>query len=393
VQATIPGAATSPAIHGRTFAGKKVHWTFFFFLLTPAAGSRLGGFLKYRLCKWVTFLSKLTFQLLIHVIMGAMNEDLTIQLTVTAELNQKRLDQVLAVLCSQYSRSRIQQWIREGFVQVDGKIETRPRTIVSNGQKLLINAKITPVDDWRPQALPLKIVYQDEDLIVIDKPAGLVVHPGAGAHENTLVNALLHFDSSLAAIPRAGLVHRLDKETSGLLVVARNLSTHHYLVKCLQQRQIKREYFAIVHGHLVSGGSIDAAIGRHRSQRTKMAVVASGKPAVTHYRILEKFRKYTAVQIQLETGRTHQIRVHFTHIRHPLVGDPVYGKHFVAGSDMIPSLRDFLNQFHRQALHAVQLTLLHPRTQQTISWISPLPDDLQQLLQLLHEDGHDNTFR
>ncbi|MBS0351244.1 MAG: 23S rRNA pseudouridine(1911/1915/1917) synthase RluD [Proteobacteria bacterium] len=322
-----------------------------------------------------------------------MSENFTRALIVTEELDQKRLDQVLAAFCWQYSRSRLQQWIRSGFVQLDGKIETKPRTIVSNGQKLLINAKITPTGDWQPQALPLNIRYQDKQLIIVDKPAGLVVHPGAGTHENTLVNALLHFDPTLAAIPRAGLVHRLDKETSGLLVVARDLPTHHYLVKCMQLRQIKREYFAIVHGHLVSGGSVQAAIGRHPSQRTKMAVVASGKPAVTHYRIIEKFTKYTAVQVQLETGRTHQIRVHFTHIRHPLVGDPLYGKPFVATAGMLPALRAFLNQFHRQALHAVQLSLVHPGTQQMVSWTSPLPDDLQQLLQLLHEDKetkHDN---
>ncbi len=307
-----------------------------------------------------------------------MNKRIHVEQIVPVELDRKRLDQALAVLCPEYSRSQIQHWIRESFVQVDQRVTPKPRTAVSVGQQIVVEAEITMQESWQAQEIPLKIIFQDADLIVIDKPAGLVVHPGAGNPASTLVNALLHYDPELAAVPRAGIIHRLDKETSGLLVIARNLPTHNYLVKILQAREIKREYIAVVHGKVISGGTIKTLIGRHPTQRTKMSVGKTGKPAVTHYRVLQQYRAHTAVRVQLETGRTHQIRVHFAHIHHPLVGDPTYGKK--------NALTLGLQWFHRQALHATQLTLAHPRTGEIMSWTSPLPADMQQLMQQLQED-------
>lgn len=295
---------------------------------------------------------------------------------IPADLAGKRLDQALALLCPEYSRSQIQHWIKAGFVQMNGCVETKPKAVVSANQAIRITAELTAQEVWGAQDIPLQIVFADPDLIVIDKPAGLVVHPGAGNPAHTLVNALLHYDPQLATLPRAGLVHRLDKETSGLLVVARNLPAHHHLVKILQLREMKREYIAVVHGVLTTGGTISTLIGRHPTQRTKMSVVKTGKPAVTHYRIIKTFPAHTLVRVQLETGRTHQIRVHFAHIQHPLLGDPEYGRK--------PQPRETIH-FHRQALHAIQLTLTHPRTGETLSWSSPAPADMQDLLQQLEK--------
>lgn len=312
--------------------------------------------------------------------------------TVPQELDQQRLDQALALLSPTYSRSQIQNWIRRGFVQVNQHTESKPRATVYCGQQIVIAAEwVEQTQAWQAENIPLNIIYQDADLLVIDKPAGLVVHPGTGNPTHTLVNALLHYDPQLAAVPRAGLVHRLDKETSGLLVVARNLAAHNHLVKILQLREMKREYEAIAHGVITSGGRIDAPIGRHPTQRTKMSVVKTGKPAVTHYRVIQAFRAHTHVRVQLETGRTHQIRVHFAHIRHPLVGDPEYGRKTLAHEKLSPHLLSYLQAFPRQALHAVQLTLTHPRSGETLSWCSALPTDMQQLLHYLTEDfnyGH-----
>jgi 23S rRNA pseudouridine1911/1915/1917 synthase len=308
---------------------------------------------------------------------AGMNNRIYVEQKVPQEWAQHRLDQVLAALCPQYSRSQIQHWIRDGFVQVDNHVASKPRASVASGQKIVIETELTPQENWEAQEIPLKIIYADEDILVIDKPAGLVVHPGAGNPENTLVNALVHYDSQLATVPRAGIVHRLDKETSGLLVVARNLSAHHYLVQSLQRREVKREYVAVVYGIIRTGGVIKTLLGRHPTQRTKMSVVKHGKPAVTHYRILEIFREQTLVHVELETGRTHQIRVHFAHIQHPLVGDPVYGRGKGAGA----------LKFHRQALHALQLTLSHPRTGKILSWSSPLPDDIRELLEKLRQEN------
>jgi 23S rRNA pseudouridine1911/1915/1917 synthase len=242
-------------------------------------------------------------------------------------------------------------------------------------------------DRLLPQDIPLDVVFEDEDIIVLDKPAGLVVHPAAGHADGTLVNALLHFDAGLARIPRAGIVHRLDKDTTGLMVVARNLRAHKHLVAELQQRTVTREYQAIVQGVMTAGGSVDAPVGRHTRDRVRMCVRSDGKPALTHYRVITRFREHTHIQLKLESGRTHQIRVHMQYIRHPVLGDPVYG-----GRQRIPSQADDelitqLRAFKRQALHAFRLSLIHPASGKQLSWKSPLPHDMAQLLAVLQRDS------
>jgi 23S rRNA pseudouridine1911/1915/1917 synthase len=301
---------------------------------------------------------------------------------VPPEWDGHRLDQTLAGLCPEYSRSQIKNWILAGAVKLAGHSELKPNRRVSLGAKIHLETDLPNQADWEAQEIPLHIIYQDEDILIIDKPAGLVVHPGAGNYEKTLINGLLHYDPELAKVPRAGLVHRLDKETTGLLVVARHLSAHIQLVKNLQERQIKREYIAIAHGLLRTEGIINAPIARHPHLRTKMAVIASGKPAVTRYQILQRFRAHTYLRIELETGRTHQIRVHFAHIGHPLVGDSLYAnKRYSAAPPY----------FHRQALHAIQLTLNHPRSGERLSWTSAIPEDLDLLLLKLQEEFTNET--
>jgi 23S rRNA pseudouridine1911/1915/1917 synthase len=305
---------------------------------------------------------------------------------VSEQFAGQRLDAALANMFPDYSRSRLQQWIRDGRVLLDGK-SVKPRTRLAGDELLELN--IIPEsrpDAFRPQAIALDIVYQDEAIIVLNKPAGLVVHPAAGHADGTLVNALLHFDADLARVPRAGIVHRLDKDTTGLMVVARNLRAHKHLVEELQQRTVKREYQAVVQGVITAGGTVDAPIGRHTRDRVRMCVRDDGKPATTHYRVIRRFRDHTHVQLQLESGRTHQIRVHMQYIRHPIVGDPVYG-----GRQRIPSRADTeligqLRNFKRQALHAFRLSLLHPESGKQMSWRSTLPDDMAQLLVALHKD-------
>ena len=302
----------------------------------------------------------------------------------------QRLDAALASMFPDYSRSRLQQWIRDGRVLLDGET-VRPRTRLAGDELLELNIlPESPSDEFKPQAIALDIVYEDEDIIVLDKPAGLVVHPAAGHADGTLVNALLHYDADLARVPRAGIVHRLDKDTSGLMVVARNLRAHKHLVAELQQRSVKREYQAVVQGIITAGGDVDAPIGRHTRDRVRMCVRADGKAATTHYRVIQRYRGHTHVQLQLESGRTHQIRVHMQHIRHPIVGDPVYGGRQRipprAGADLIELLRNF----GRQALHAFRLTLLHPESGRQLSWQSTLPDDIAQLLAALQNDLEQN---
>jgi len=305
---------------------------------------------------------------------------------VTEQFAGQRLDAALASMFPDYSRSRLQQWIRDGQVLLDGEV-VKPRTKLVGDEVLELNLQPqSQPDEFQPQDIPLNIVYEDESIIVLNKPAGLVVHPAAGHADGTLVNALLHFDADLARIPRAGIVHRLDKETTGLMVVARNLRAHKHLVEALQQRNVKREYQAVVQGVITAGGTIDAPIGRHVRDRIRMCVRDDGKPATTHYRVIRRFRDHSHVQMQLESGRTHQIRVHMQHIRHPIIGDPVY-----AGRQRIPSqagheLIELLRNFKRQALHAFRLSLLHPQSGKSLSWRSPLPDDMVQLLAVLQTD-------
>lgn len=305
---------------------------------------------------------------------------------VPEELDSKRLDQILARLFPDYSRAQLQKWIKSGDVKIDGKVCLRPREKILKQQHIEINAELVAKENWSAQSIPLDIIFEDEDLIIVNKPPGLVVHPGAGVPDQTLVNALLHHAPELDKLPRAGLIHRLDKDTSGLLVVARNLKAHHKLIKAMQQRKIKREYEAIVMDVMISGGTIEGAIGRHPTHRTKMAVVLTGKPAITHYRIIEKFRAHTHLRVILETGRTHQIRVHLAHIHYPIVGDSVYAKGRALPRKISDDLKQALREFKRQALHARKLCLMHPTLQKEFCWEAPLPDDMRGLIDALEKD-------
>jgi 23S rRNA pseudouridine1911/1915/1917 synthase len=298
----------------------------------------------------------------------------------------QRLDAALASMFPDYSRSRLQQWIRDGQVLLDGEV-VKPRTKLAGDEMLELNIQLqSQPDELQPQDIPLDIVFEDEDIIVLNKPAGLVVHPAAGHADGTLVNALLYFDAELVRVPRAGIVHRLDKDTTGLMVVARNLRAHKHLVEELQQRTMQREYQAVVQGVITAGGAVDAPVGRHSRDRVRMCVRDDGKPATTHYRVISRFREHTHLQLKLESGRTHQIRVHMQHIRHPIIGDPVYG-----GRQRIPpqaenELIEQLRAFKRQALHAFRLSLVHPQSGKLLSWRSALPDDMLQLLAMLQKD-------
>ena len=305
---------------------------------------------------------------------------------IPGEMAGRRLDQALAELFPQYSRPRLQQWIKEGHVLVDG-IVFRPRDKVLGNEQVQITVVVEEEVDAQPENIPLQIVYQDDAIVVINKPVGMVVHPAAGNRDGTLLNALLHHFPDLVNVPRAGIVHRLDKDTSGLLVVARSLTAHTALVEQLQARKVEREYDAVVIGVMVAGGTVNAPIGRHPVDRKRMAVVPTGKEAVTHYRVVERFLAHTYIKAYLETGRTHQIRVHMSSIHHPLVGDPVYGGRLRVPAAAGPKLRAVLKKFRRQALHAVCLKLIHPVTSEPMHWTASLPEDMQELIQVLREDS------
>jgi 23S rRNA pseudouridine1911/1915/1917 synthase len=303
-----------------------------------------------------------------------------------------RLDQALARALPQYSRSRLQEWIEAGSVHVDGRV-LRGRDKVLGGERVRIEARLEPGRQVAAEALPLDVVFKDRALLVINKPAGMVVHPGAGNAAHTLQNALLALDPKLAVVPRAGIVHRLDKDTSGLLVVARTPEVHTVLVAALAAREVERHYTALCTGVMTGGGTIDEPIGRHRTQRTRMAVRSDGRPAVTHYRILKRFRAHTLVRAELESGRTHQIRVHLAFAGFPLVGDPLYG-----GRRRIPAggsaeLNSALQGFKRQALHAARLQLEHPVSGRSVEWEAPLPEDMTQLVAVLEQDSRTGTGR
>ncbi len=306
----------------------------------------------------------------------------------------QRLDKALAELLPQYSRARLQAWIAAGAVAVNGATP-RPRDKLAGGETITVAITEETVVNAAAQAIPLEVVYEDAAMLVINKPAGLVVHPGAGNPAGTLLNALLHHAPELAKLPRAGIVHRLDKDTSGLLVVARKLEAHTALIEAMQSRAVEREYEAVVCGVMTAGGTVDAPIGRHPQDRKRMAVRTSSgrgeREAVTHYRVLARFRAYTHVRVKLETGRTHQIRVHFQHIRFPIVGDPVYGKRLALPPRATPALEAVLRAFRRQALHARRLALMHPLTGQACAWEAPLPEDLQELLAALRADARSAT--
>ena len=310
-----------------------------------------------------------------------------IDLEIPPELAGQRLDSALARLLPQHSRTRIKGWIEEGAVRV-GRKQLRPRDLVEAGAhvRLQITAA-APKAEVQPEAIALRLSYEDADLLVVDKPAGLVVHPGAGNPSHTLQNALLGFDPALATLPRAGLIHRLDKDTSGLLVVARSAEAQTSLSRQLMARTMSREYLAVCVGVMTGGGTVDAPIGRNRSDRLRMAVRESGRPAVTHYRVLERFRAHTYLSVQLETGRTHQIRLHLSHLKYPIVGDPVYGGRFAQPRGAAPVLVDTLRAFKRQALHAASLGFEHPRTGKKLQFSSPVPEDFRELLQALRDDA------
>lgn len=298
-----------------------------------------------------------------------------------------RLDQIAAQLFPEFSRSRLQGWIRDGQLLVNGR-PARGKDKLWGGELLLLEAEQEASEAHAPEAIGLDIVFEDEHLIVLDKPAGLVVHPAAGNRSGTLLNALLHHDPQLETIPRAGIVHRLDKDTTGLMVVARTLQAHLSLVEQLREREISRQYQAVVSGVVTAGGTIKAPLGRHPVQRKKRAVshAADAKPAVTHYRVLERFRNHTHVLCSLETGRTHQIRVHMAHAGFPLVGDSTYGGRLRLPRAASPELIGALQDFRRQALHAWKLGLTHPGSLEYMEWESPVPADIQELVAVLARD-------
>lgn len=309
---------------------------------------------------------------------------ITAEFTIPPELSDRRLDQAAAELMPAHSRSRLQGWIKDGVLTLNGK-KCKPRDKVMLGDRIDLDAEPEVKVTWEAEAIELDVVYEDEHLLVINKPAGLVVHPAAGHADGTLVNALLNYAPEVENLPRAGIVHRLDKDTSGIMVVARSLIAHTSLVDQLQERTMGREYEAVVVGTMTGGATVDAPIGRHPTDRKKMAVVPTGKPAVTHYRLMERFAAHTHVRCKLESGRTHQIRVHMAYVRHPLVGDPAYGGRLRLPKGTTDELREELARFQRQALHARQLTLEHPETGEILTWETPLPEDMVQLIAALRK--------
>ena len=312
------------------------------------------------------------------------NEPNTLTLCLPVESAGKRLDAVLAQQLAQYSRARLQAWIRNGRVSVDGECITQPRHKVMGGEHVEVHPETAPALEAVPEPVPLDIVYEDDTIIVINKQAGQVVHPGAGNVSGTVMNGLLHHDASLTQVPRAGIVHRLDKDTTGLMVVARTVEAQHHLVRQLQARTVRRVYDAIVQGEVLSGGTVETQIGRHPRARKRMAVLeAGGKPAVTHYRVQTRFRGFTHVSARLETGRAHQIRVHMAWLGHPLVGDPVYGRRLRLPKGMPQDLIEALRHFPRQALHAGQLSFEHPETGRVVRFAAEMPEDMAQLMDRL----------
>ncbi|MCL7929683.1 23S rRNA pseudouridine(1911/1915/1917) synthase RluD [Halomonas llamarensis] len=304
---------------------------------------------------------------------------------VPATLVGARLDQAAAELFSDYSRERLKAWINAGELTVDGA-HVKPKTKLYGDETLDLCATLEEEGRFEPQAIALDVVFEDDAVMVINKPAGMVVHPAAGNPDGTLLNALLYYHPAIAQLPRSGIVHRLDKDTTGLMMVAKTLPAQTALVEQLQARTVSRQYDAVVIGTPVAGGTVDAPIGRHPKDRKRQAVNASGKPAVTHFRVVERFRAHTHVRCKLETGRTHQIRVHMAHARYPLIGDPVYGGRPKLPPGAAEPLKEILREFPRQALHARKLSFVHPHTEQTMTFRAPLPDDLLMLLDYLRED-------
>ena len=319
--------------------------------------------------------------------------EISLQAEVPARLSGSRLDQAAAELFDTYSRTRLQQLIRDGALQVDGRAgKTREKLL--GGECLTLKAQLQAEGEWQPQPVPFDIVFEDDSVIVVNKAAGLVVHPGAGNPDGTLLNGLLHHCEQLATVPRAGIVHRLDKDTTGLMVVAKTLAAHYSLTTQLKERSVKRHYHAIVQGVMTGGGIVDVPIGRHPTSRTRMAVLRPGREAgsryreaISHYRLVERFAGHCQVEVALETGRTHQIRVHMAHLGYPLVGDGVYGGRLRLSAGSSAVLSTALREFPRQALHALRLSFIHPQSGEAVEWESSLPEDMQQLLSVLQSES------
>ncbi|WP_070972230.1 23S rRNA pseudouridine(1911/1915/1917) synthase RluD [Vibrio sonorensis] len=315
-----------------------------------------------------------------------------IELTNTVKDSQlgQRLDQAIAELFADFSRSRLKEWLLNGKVQVDGVVVTKPRTRVMGGEEIVLQAELEDEERWEAQDIPLDIVYEDDDILVVNKPRDFVVHPGAGTPDGTVLNALLHHYPDIAEVPRAGIVHRLDKDTTGLMVVAKTVPAQTRLVRALQKRNITREYEAIAIGRMTAGGKVEQPIGRHSTKRTLMAVAPMGKPAVTHYRVAEHFREHTRIRLRLETGRTHQIRVHMSYLQHPLLGDTAYGGRARIPTGASEELTEMIRHFDRQALHAVMLRFEHPVTGEELEFHAPVPDDMVAITEALRKDTQEH---
>ncbi|MCA2016194.1 23S rRNA pseudouridine(1911/1915/1917) synthase RluD [Vibrio tritonius] len=317
-----------------------------------------------------------------------------IELTQTVKESQlgQRLDQAVAELFSDFSRSRLKEWLLEGKISLNGDVITKPRTKVFGGEVITVLAELEDEERWEAQDIPLNIVYEDDDIIVINKPRDFVVHPGAGTPDGTVLNALLFHYPAIAEVPRAGIVHRLDKDTTGLMVVAKTVPAQTKLVRELQKRNITREYEAIAIGRMTAGGLIDKPIGRHSTKRTLMSVSPTGRHAVTHYRVAEHFREHTRIRLRLETGRTHQIRVHMSYLQHPLLGDSAYGGRARIPKGASAELTDMIRGFDRQALHAVMLKFDHPITDVPLEFHAPVPDDMVEMAEALRQDALANPI-
>lgn len=309
-----------------------------------------------------------------------MSESLIEDVVIPNEYHGQRVDTVLAQLFPDFSRSQLTTWLKEGAITLDQR-SYKPKEKVHGGERVELRITFTAKNsEFQPEAIPLDIIFEDDHLLVVNKPAGLVVHPGAGNSEHTLVNALLYHAPVLQNLQRAGIVHRLDKDTTGLLIVAKTLTAHTNLVRQMQAREIHRHYLALVHGHVIGGGTVDTFYGRHPRNRLKMAVCAQGRQAITQFTVEKQYQYFTLLNVTLMTGRTHQIRVHMAHLNHPVVGDPLYGGQARIPAGLTNTLRQTIKQFKRQALHACHLSFVHPHTQKVLTFSAPLPDDFQLLL-------------
>lgn len=321
-----------------------------------------------------------------------MIEHIQKQITVPREYHSQRIDSVLAQLLPEYSRSQISAWIKSGAIIMNSK-PCKPKDKALDGDLIELNVDLALVETnfsfCEPENIPLHIVFEDDEVLVLNKPAGLVVHPGAGNREHTLVNALLHHAPDLKHLPRAGIIHRLDKDTTGLLIVAKSLTAHTSLIRQMQEREIQRNYITLVQGHVISGGTIDTGFGRHPRNRLKMTVTGQGRQAITHYTVKKQYKDFTLLDVSLMTGRTHQIRVHLAHINHSVVGDQLYGGRMRLPANASDQLRTVLQQFKRQALHACSISFNHPETDEELSFEANLPDDFKFLLKTLDEHYDD----